>query len=75
MEYGKEYDEDDNILFKPEYKDDINWNGIRKYYLNGKLIFEAEIKNGTIINLKLYEKNNILEYKKWKRIYKNIPSN
>jgi len=48
-------------------------NGIKKYYSDNKLIFEAEIKDRKIIYSKLYDMNNtILEYKNgngYTRIY------
>jgi len=61
--FGKEYDENGYLIFDGEYKDDLKWNGKRKEYLDAKLIFEAEIQKGIIIYSKLYDKNNILEFK------------
>ena len=62
---GKEYDEDNNLIFDGEYKEGKKLNGILKNYLNGFLLFEAEILNGKIKTSKTYDEKtkNVLEFR------------
>ena len=48
--YGKEYNEDGNLIFEGEYLDGKRWKGIAKEYDEdtGKLIFEYGLLGGKI---------------------------